>query len=747
MKKATVSYKDKVLHKVSDEFIKLTGYKLDYIKGKSSSELADLLKINDDNFFKGSSNSYEGYMFTSKDEPKHVEITRENSNVENEIIYYFKENQNEFLEGLLSTCSDDNLDDTESVAIYSYPDLICLKANTNCKREWDLLNPKDSDLVGSVFVPATPIFSIDIKERGYYYSDNFEFTDKKGNTKYWTVKSKLIYQRGGSRFLKTSFIDKTEEVLAKRTAQKQKKEMEIILDSIPDAIIKLNNKGEYEYTNKRCSSKLPSYISNKNPLTNKDFFKHLKYNDIKGHQLKFNQTPDVRVLNGETFNNYVLIVTDDLSTTYFKCSGTPIYDHDGNIEGGVLVYKDIESIIKLEEYDALAKNIKHIDINYATISYNDFKIKYMNEGAFESLKMAHPYVNSLIEVIGDNFFDYYGYNSKSKETVIEGIRSCIEEETFKYIHTQRLIEKGKVEYIKTIFQPIFDENKKVDKITCVGMYITDEILAKKKMIKSLKAQEEIFVNTSHELKTPINLIFSACQLSNVYLKNEAGKYTKQQIKQNNQIIMQNCYRTIKLINNILDVSRIEQGFYELNLENRNVVNVVEDIVASVSNYIKDNKLKIIFDPEVEEKIIALDLYKFERIMLNLISNAIKFSKDKGTIFISLADRGNTVEISVKDQGIGIDKKNIKNIFNKFKQENKSLNRKTEGTGIGLSLVKSIVELHKGSIDLESTVGVGSKFIINIPSKIVDNPVMLQDELIFENRVEMIKFEFSDIYDC
>ena len=343
--------------------------------------------------------------------------------------------------------------------------------------------------------------------------------------------------------------------------------------------------------------------------------------------------------------------------------------------------------------------------------------------------------------------DFYYVDPKDKDEFLSNIEDIVRGKSSKYVYKERILVGGKIDYVKTIFQPIFNENKEIENISCLGMYITDEELANQQMAESLKAQEEIFTNTSHELKTPINLIFSACQLLDFYLNTEDIKNRRDKVKHNNQIIKQNCYRTIKLINNILDVSRIEQGFYELNLENRNVVNVVEDIVASVSNYIKDNKLKIIFDPEVEEKIIALDLYKFERIMLNLISNAIKFSKDKGTIFISLADRGNTVEISVKDQGIGIDKKNIKNIFNKFKQENKSLNRKAEGTGIGLSLVKSIVELHKGSIDLESTVGVGSKFIINIPSKIVDNPVMLQDELIFENRVEMIKFEFSDIYDC
>ena len=152
------------------------------------------------------------------------------------------------------------------------------------------------------------------------------------------------------------------------------------------------------------------------------------------------------------------------------------------------------------------------------------------------------------------------------------------------------------------------------------------------------------------------------------------------------------------------------------------------------------------DPTVEEKIMGLDLYKFERIMLNLISNAIKFSNDDGIIFIDLIDKDTSVEISVKDQGIGIDRDNLENIFNKFKQEDKSLNRNTEGTGIGLSLVKSMVELHEGRIDVESTLNVGTKFTINLPVKIIEETVIVDSDYNAEDRVEMIKFELSDIYD-
>lgn len=203
---------------------------------------------------------------------------------------------------------------------------------------------------------------------------------------------------------------------------------------------------------------------------------------------------------------------------------------------------------------------------------------------------------------------------------------------------------------------------------------------------------------------------------------------------------------MKLINNILDVSKMEHGYSKLSLKNKNIVDILDNMVMSVSDYIKNKDLSIVFDPKVEEKIMGLDLYKFERIMLNLISNAIKFSNDKGVIFIDLIDNETFVEISIKDQGIGIDNESLESIFSKFKQEDKSLNRNAEGTGVGLYLVKSLIELHGGSIDVESTLNIGTKFTITLPAEIIKETVLVDDDYNEEDRVDMIKFEMSDIYD-
>ena len=209
-------------------------------------------------------------------------------------------------------------------------------------------------------------------------------------------------------------------------------------------------------------------------------------------------------------------------------------------------------------------------------------------------------------------------------------------------------------------------------------------------------------------------------------------------------IKQNSYRLSKLINNIVDLSKIEAGFYKLNLSNNNIVQVVEEIVMSVTNYTESKGLNIIFDTDIEEKIIACDTEKIERIVLNLISNAIKFTDEGDEIFVDIKDKNKFVEISVKDNGIGIEDKYLDMIFDRFKQVDKSLSRNTEGTGVGLSLVKSIVELHGGSIYVESEFGKGSKFTVMIPSgKVFHENMIYSSEVPSKN--QSILVELSDIY--
>ncbi|MCM0649201.1 MEDS domain-containing protein [Clostridium swellfunianum] len=253
-----------------------------------------------------------------------------------------------------------------------------------------------------------------------------------------------------------------------------------------------------------------------------------------------------------------------------------------------------------------------------------------------------------------------------------------------------------------------------------------------------KLKTEFFANISHELRTPINVILSAVQLINLY-------GTDDKIKKYIDTLQQNCYRLLRLVSNIIDITKMDAGFFELQLKNHNIVSVVEDITFSVSEYIENKGISLLFDTEVEEKVIACDHDKIDRIMLNLLSNAVKFTNSGGTILVNIYDRNDNILISVKDDGIGIpeDKKSL--IFERFHQVDKSLTRSHEGSGIGLSIVKSLVELHGGTIRVQSEYGKGTEFIIELPVNIVDEYEDVNTNSIQGENFEKISVEFSDIY--
>lgn len=269
------------------------------------------------------------------------------------------------------------------------------------------------------------------------------------------------------------------------------------------------------------------------------------------------------------------------------------------------------------------------------------------------------------------------------------------------------------------------------------------------MIEYERIRTEFFANISHELKTPINVILGSLQLIDKYENDFISNPDK--LNKLIRTMKQNCYRLLRLINNLIDITKIDSGYFKLNLENANIVKVIEDITLSVANYIESKGVELIFDTNVEEKLMAFDPDKLERIILNLLSNALKFTCKGDSIEVIISDRETEIVIEVKDTGIGIPDEQQDTIFDRFRQVDRSLTRNHEGSGIGLSLVKSLVAMHGGSITLESIYGEGTSFIIKIPSNIVveENDTCLdpgdQNNKYRTKNVEKARIEFSDIY--
>lgn len=258
-----------------------------------------------------------------------------------------------------------------------------------------------------------------------------------------------------------------------------------------------------------------------------------------------------------------------------------------------------------------------------------------------------------------------------------------------------------------------------------------------------RLKSQFLATISHELKTPLNIILGAVQLIERLDLNDRESFYKSIFKYI-KMMKQNSFRLLKLINNIVDINRIEGNHFTIKFVNGDIVKTVEDITLSVVEYTKLKNINLVFDTEIEEKMMAFDPDKIERIMLNLLSNAIKFTESNGCIEINLYDRNENVIISIKDDGIGIPENMLEKIFERFTQVDSSLRRKAEGSGIGLSLVKSLVEMHKGSIKVKSECNKGSEFIIELPVFLTDSKDTSYEGSSMSN-IERANIEFSDIY--
>ncbi|WML36701.1 PAS domain-containing sensor histidine kinase [Clostridium sp. OS1-26] len=405
--------------------------------------------------------------------------------------------------------------------------------------------------------------------------------------------------------------------------------------------------------------------------------------------------------------------------------------------------KYMEGVLLKNEacYNLLIQNSRD-----AIFVHRDYKLIFSNEGAARLI----GFINAE-ELIGKSILDFIPNDEKDsmKQKLLK-----VYDEKATMLTFEDKIEKnnGEIAVVQntstyfiyegkpttlSIFRDITPE-KQVEKLQ---KDVEKNIELLKETREFNKFITEFFSNISHELKTPLNVIFAAVQVLSLY--NNTGEEFKDKQDKYLDVMRQNCYRLMRLINNLLDITRADSGFLKLNAQNYNIVSVIEDITLSVASYVEDKGISLIFDTNVEEKVMAFDPYKIERIILNLLSNAIKFTNPGGEIYVNIIDRESIVTISVKDTGVGIPEDKLQEIFERFGQVDKTLSRNREGSGIGLSLVKSFVEMHGGKIHAKSKLGEGSEFIIELPAVVLEEN---EDEsFTHETNTERINIEFSDIY--
>lgn len=483
------------------------------------------------------------------------------------------------------------------------------------------------------------------------------------------------------------------------------------------------------------------------------------------------------------YNTFLLLIYSIVSTKFFiksKKENEYIY----SVIGVSILMFGIKAI-----YAIIGARNPFIEIKYASISITYIGFIVLIGGLFleltsnikrnKRLEEENKIFYTLVEenknsciYIYDNSKNLLYVNKKLKEYLFTEVDCTYNQIKSKLIEIDASIDKnlkkeidnhknihgcwsGKIEldYNKRIIDcniQTIKVNDNDEKTVITFTDITEQYRVEKHLIEYEKmknhesVKNEFFANISHELRTPLNIFYSTVQLLDTKIENKNEDFIKVYLK-HRQSLRINCKRMLRLINNIVDITKIDVGFTKAKMVNCDIVRLVEDITLSVINYANPKDINIVFDTDEEELIIKCDPEMIERAMLNLLSNAIKFTGENGNINVNIHTSKEWVQIIVSDDGIGVPIHMQDLVFDRFVQADKSLTRMNEGSGIGLSIVKSIIELNDGEIYLESDGESGSEFEILLPNKRLLGDFTEEENSDYRVDLQKIELELSDIY--
>ncbi|NEP81777.1 MAG: response regulator [Okeania sp. SIO3B3] len=257
-----------------------------------------------------------------------------------------------------------------------------------------------------------------------------------------------------------------------------------------------------------------------------------------------------------------------------------------------------------------------------------------------------------------------------------------------------------------------------------------------RLIEADRLKTEFFQNISHEFRTPLTLTIG--------LLEEAVNSKRDLPLEQGAIALRNSRRLLRLVNQLLDLQRIDAGRMQPSFQPCNLVAFCRNIVESFASYCEKKQLHLVTQFSKNCPLVYLDIERFDKVIYNLLSNAMKFTPAGGTITISVEPVGENCLLKVQDSGIGIRQEQIPFLFERFRQAEGSANRSYEGSGIGLALVKELVELHNGQVNVESVYGQGATFEVWLQTGNTHLPAERVVEKTAEFNASKLAVEFADV---
>lgn len=393
----------------------------------------------------------------------------------------------------------------------------------------------------------------------------------------------------------------------------------------------------------------------------------------------------------------------------------PLMSENFGLAGGIVLVEDLTEvkrleIVRLQQTESLRKLVDSIPVPVFCKDKNGIYVA-CNKGFENFMRMQKQ------DILGKSTCDFLSPKIAEKYHAVD--IELVKHKRNQIYETSLKFPDGSMHQVmlnKFIFSGVTEEDSV---LLGIMIDITERKQAEEKMLQAKmdaeaanRAKTTFIVNMSHELRTPLNAVigFSDLLLSETFgpLNEKQKRYTENISKSGNHLL--------DVINDVLDISRLELGNIELYYETVDVPGVIEEVQRVLSPLSCEKNISIESNIEQGLKTIIADRVKFKQILYNILNNAIKFSSENGKINICAELKEDMIEVSVKDEGIGIHKADYERVFHPFVQIDESISRKHGGVGLGLALVKRFVELHRGKVWVKASPGKGSTFTFRIPKK-------------------------------
>ena len=382
-------------------------------------------------------------------------------------------------------------------------------------------------------------------------------------------------------------------------------------------------------------------------------------------------------------------------------------------------------------------NILHIGAKNRAIEAL-FEMKQFANALDESAIVSKTDPYGRITYVNENFCETSGYSVEEligkQHNVVrhENTPKAVFEELWKTIKAKKIFratiqnrkKDGSDYYVDSVVMPLLNIDGEVREYISVRYDVTELVKTRDKAIATQIAKDEFFSNMSHELRTPLNAIIGFAQLLSLKLENENQK------KQASSILSSGTH-LLGLINDILDLSKIESGKFTIDKYRFSLDKELKILLDEYKASLKQKALEFELIYDNTQQVLMGDWLRISQVLNNLLGNAIKFTPENGKITLQVRYEDAYLYLSVKDNGIGMDENALKRIFNSFEQADNSTTRSYGGTGLGLAITKQLVELMKGELSVSSKKGEGSEFKVKIPLSVdsslaIESPSTTQD---------------------